>query len=248
MLTIDIGNTHIKWALWGRGLITRRGSCSYQKQEPEPAFAVWQDVQPQDRVVVANVAGDAVGRALDAWISAHWSVRVEFLHSTAELCGVTNAYADPGQYGADRWAALLGAYSRGYAPACIIDAGTAVTVDLLDAGGRHRGGRILPGLSMMRQALLGGTAGIHQIDGDPVLFADNTADAVSSGTLHMLRAALFEIIESARQYLGDGMKIIITGGMSEQIMSLPDLPEMVHEPDLVLIGLHTVAQKQIEGR
>jgi pantothenate kinase type III len=38
------------------------------------------------------------------------------------------------------------------------------------------------------------------------------------------------------------MKIIITGGMSELIMSLHGLPEMVHEPDLVLKGLHIVAQ------
>jgi type III pantothenate kinase len=247
MLTVDIGNTHIKWALWEGGLITRRGSCSYLKQEPEPAFAVWQDLRPQRRVFVANVAGDAVGRALRAWIMAHWSARVEFLRSTSELFGVTNAYADPAQYGVDRWAALLGAHSRYKAPVCIIDAGTAVTVDLLDAGGLHRGGRILPGLSMMREALLGGTAGIQRIDGNPVLFADNTADAVSSGTLHMLRAALLEIIGSARQCLGNGMKIIITGGMSEQIMSLPDLPDMVHEPDLVLIGLHAVAEKRFEG-
>jgi len=247
MLTIDIGNTHIKWALWDGGVITRRGSCGYQKQEPEPAFAVWQDMQPQDRVFVANVAGDAIGQALYAWIRARWPAQVEFLRSAPELLGVTNAYADPGQYGVDRWAALLGAYSRNHAPACIIDAGTAVTVDLLDAGGLHRGGRILPGLSMMREALLGRTAGIHRVDGNPVLFADNTADAVSSGTLHMLRAALLEIIESARQCLGDGMKIIITGGMSEQIMSLPELPDMVHEPDLVLIGLHAVAESRIEG-
>ncbi len=247
MLTIDIGNTQIKWALWEGGRIARRGSCGYRKHAPEPAFATWRDIRPPKRVVVANVAGEAVERSLQSWIRDHWSVEVEFLRSTAERNGVTNAYDDPAQYGVDRWAALLGAFSRYRDPVCIIDAGTAVTVDLLDTDGRHLGGRILPGLAMMREALLGGAAGIREVDGKPVLFASNTADAVSSGTLRMLQAALLEIVESARQRLGSGMKIIITGGMSEQIMSLPDLPAMVHEPDLVLIGLHAAAESRREG-
>jgi pantothenate kinase type III len=95
---------------------------------------------------------------------------------------------------------------------------------------------------MMRDALLRGTEGIRQADGKITDFADNTADAVSSGTLHMLMAAVKEIVDSARRRLGSDMKIIITGGMSEQIMSLPGMPAMLHEPDLVLKGLYTVAQ------
>ena len=247
MLTIDIGNTHIKWAVWADDRITQTGSCGYSKQDPETAFSVWDDLRPEKRVIAACVAGQGVEHALKEWMQTHWSVQVDMLRSTVEQNGVTNAYADPAQYGVDRWAALLGAHSRYADPVCIIDAGTAITVDLLDAAGKHRGGRILPGLGMMREALLRGADGIHQTDGSPALFANNTADAVSSGTLHMLRAALHEISESAGQCLGSGMKIIITGGMSAQIMSLTEIPEMLHEPDLVMIGLHAAAENRRQG-
>lgn len=245
MLTVDIGNTNIKWAVWNDARIIQTGCREYSKQDPEIVFAVWNDMQPESRVMVACVAGESVEQALDKWMQRHWSIVPEFLRSTAKQGGVICAYADPSQFGVDRWAALLGARSLYDDPVCIIDAGTAITVDLLDAGGVHRGGRILPGLRMMQQALLKGTAGIHQTEGEPAAFASNTADAVSSGTLHMLQAALIEICSSAGQCLGSNMKIIITGGMSEQIMSLPSMPEMLHEPDLVMKGLYVAAESML---
>jgi type III pantothenate kinase len=241
MLTIDIGNSHIKWAIWNDDRIIQAGHTAYSKQEPGAAFAAWQDMAPEKDVMVACVAGDRVEHALAHWLQLHWSVEPVFLRSSARLLGVTNAYADPARYGVDRWAALIAAHSLYPGPVCIIDAGTAITVDLMDAEGRHLGGRILPGLVMMREALLRGTEGIQQTDGNITDFADNTADAVSSGTLHMLMAAVKEIVNSAQRRLGSDMKIIITGGMSEQIMSLPAMPAMLHEPDLVLKGLYTVA-------
>ena len=247
MLTIDIGNTSVKWAVWNDARIVQTGSCEYSKQQPENVFVMWNDIRAENRVMVSCVAGEPVEHALSNWMQQHWSIVPEFLRSTAKRGDVINAYADPGQYGVDRWAALLGAHALYHDPVCIIDAGTAITVDLLDASGVHHGGRILPGLHMMREALLKGAAGIHQADGEPVAFANNTADAVSSGTLHMLQAALIEVCSSAGQCLGNNMKIIIAGGMSEQILSLPGMPGMLLEPDLVLIGVHAAAEIPLAG-
>ena len=247
MLTIDVGNTRIKWALWQDGRIAESGSCGYSKRDPRAAFAALQSVDPPARVVVACVGGRAIETALEDWMQAHWSLRPEFLRSTAHLDGVTNAYSDPAQLGVDRWAAMLGARSRYRGPLCIIDAGTAVTVDLLDAGGQHLGGRILPGLRLMREALVEGAAGIDEADGIAVEFASNTADAVSSGTLHMLQAALQEVCRAAGRRLGSEMKIIITGGLSAQIMTLPDMPFMLQAPDLVQAGLYAAARHRLES-
>lgn len=247
MLTIDIGNTHIKWAVWSKGNIIGTGLCVYSKQHPENAFACWDGLQPDEHVAVACVAGANVEHALTDWMQINWSVTPTFLRTTSSFAGVTNAYRDTSQYGVDRWAALLGARSLYHEPMCIIDAGTAITVDLIDAKGRHQGGLILPGLEMMRDALQGGTAGIGQTHGKVTAFANNTADAVSSGTLHMLRAAIIDICASAEQSFGCKMKIIITGGMSDQILSLPGIPQMKHEPTLVLRGLYVAAQSQSAG-
>jgi type III pantothenate kinase len=247
MLTVDIGNSRIKWALWEDRRIIGTGACEYTGDKVVNAFTVFDGLSPQSSVMVACVAGEAVEHVLRDWMQQHWSVSPVFLRTTAELGGVRNAYSNPSQHGVDRWAALVGARHIYRVPVCIIDAGTAITVDLMDAKGRHRGGRILPGLQMMRDALLEGTGGIDQTDGEATVFADNTADAVSSGTLHMLQAALVEICSSAAQLLGNNMKIIITGGMSEQIMSLHGLPELVHEPDLVMLGLRVAAETTMAG-
>lgn len=247
MLTIDIGNTHIKWAVWDNELIIRSGSFAYSKRQAQQAFVNWNGLRPERRVMVACVGGEAVEQALTAWMRKNWSVTPEFLRSTAKLAGVSNAYPEPSQYGVDRWAALLGARALTHLPVCIIDAGTAITFDLVDAEGQHQGGLILPGLQMMRDALLQGTDGIDQTSGSITAFANNTADAVSSGTLHMMRAAINEICTSATRLLGSSMKIIITGGMSGLILSLPGMPHMRHEPELVLQGLRVAAQSQTDG-
>ncbi len=244
MLTIDIGNTNIKWALWDGDAIIRSGSFGYSKHQLQQAFHTWSDLHPEGQVMVACVAGEAVETALIDWLRLHWSLTPVFLRSTARFGDVINAYSDPAQYGVDRWAALLGARALTHQPVCIIDAGTAITVDLIDAAGSHKGGLIMPGLKMMREASQRGTAGIDQTNGNIRAFADNTADAVSSGTLHMLRAAILDICASAADVLGNNMKIIITGGLSESIVSLPGIPDMQPEPNLVLIGLRVVAESQ----
>ena len=247
MLTIDIGNSRIKWALWHQDQIVETGEQAYDRRNPEPAFDTWLDLEKPEAVSVACVAGKSIEQALNDWMQANWSITPSYLATTCALNGVTNIYEDPAQHGVDRWAALLGAHEICQQAVCIIDAGTAITIDVMDAQGHHLGGRIMPGLAMMRAALSGGTAGIKAEKGQVVAFASNTADAVSSGTLHMLHAALLEVCESAREQLGNDMKIIITGGAATEIMSLGNLPEMHYEPNLVLIGLYAAMSHQAQA-
>ena len=65
MLTIDIGNTRVKWALWERDRITRSGSATFSKQAPAEIFDMWNVLPPQDYVIAVCVAGAQVERALD---------------------------------------------------------------------------------------------------------------------------------------------------------------------------------------
>jgi len=244
MLTIDIGNSAIKWGIWQEGQLLLAETAEYDRDDIGKSLDdVFFGAPRQGKVWAACVAGAEIEQALSDWMQQQWAVDTVFLHTVAEQCGVKNMYPDPSQHGVDRWAALLGAKKLYQVPVCIIDAGTAVTVDLMDEEGVHRGGRIMPGLDMMRTALLEHAEGINEIDGECPGFAINTADAVSSGTLHMLIAGLVEVCESARQRLGDNMKIIITGGMSEQMLPLLELPEIQLEPHLILHGLYYASEQ-----
>ena len=116
-------------------------------------------------MVGVNVAGEAARVRVEAQL-ARWRVTPEWLTASAAACGVTNRYARPAQLGADRWASLVAAWRRSTAtdlfpPACVVvNAGTAVTIDALDADGVFRGGLILPGMRLMLQALAENTAGL----------------------------------------------------------------------------------------
>ena len=91
---------------------------------------------------------------------------VEWLTAGAAAGGVVNSYAVPAQLGADRWVSLIAARKRAieselFPSACIVvNAGTAVTIDALDAGGVFRGGIILPGIQLMLRALSDNTAAL----------------------------------------------------------------------------------------
>jgi type III pantothenate kinase len=85
-------------------------------------------------------------------------VNIEFVTAAPEYHGLTNGYLDPSLLGADRWLALIGAWTKARSALCVVDAGTAVKVDSVDADGQHLGGLIVPGIHMMREALMNKTS------------------------------------------------------------------------------------------
>lgn len=244
MLTIDIGNTSIKWAIWQDDQPILAESARYDNKALQKSFDdIFSGAPQEEQAWVASVSSKDIEQALTKWLKKKWSITPVFLKSTREFGGVQNAYPDAEQLGVDRWAALLGARSLYSVPVCIVDIGTAVTVDLMDADGVHRGGRIMPGIDMMKDALKNHTVGITEVDGDNPWFAINTADAVSSGTFHMLQAALEEIYDSARARLGTNMKMVITGGNAEKVIPHLVSMETFYEPHIVLRGLYYASEQ-----
>ena len=164
--------------------------------------------------------------------SIHW------FYSQAQCAGVTNGYRDPSQLGCDRFASLLGA--RALFPEqslLVVTAGTATTVDALDASGRFLGGMILPGLGTMAQSLALSTAQLPHVETHLSVscFADNTLDAIVSGCVQAQLGA----ISQARAHLPDA-RCILSGGAAQYL--LPYVPAPVQQVDqLVLRGLHLAA-------
>ena len=162
-LLLDVGNTAVKWACFTNGRPGTSGRFVHRAGDVGAlADAAWSGLQPADKVLIANVAGREMQTALAAWFLDNWQVPPVFLRATARACGVSNAYSDPATLGIDRWAAVVAAH-HGYPGAvCVVDCGTAVTLDLVTAGGEHRGGLILPGIEMLHQLLL--HLGAAQVD------------------------------------------------------------------------------------
>jgi type III pantothenate kinase len=255
-LLLDIGNSRIKWARlqgsYRRGQrFAARGAVDLERFDARGAALeqLVQSMTPRARIVACNVAGAAVERRLRALARRAGARAPQFVRSAAAAAGVRNAYAEPWRLGADRWAALIGArFEHPGRALCLVAAGTALTIDLLDERGRHRGGSIIPGPELMIKALLERTAGIRRRAGrsapqllaragaSPGLFARDTRGAVTAGAVNAAAALIGESMRAARELLGRNPRLILSGGAAGKVGSRLRVPYSL-EDELVLRGL-----------
>jgi type III pantothenate kinase len=219
------------------------GSRHYSDQSKTAnVLEVLEELHPK-KVLVASVLDQGFKDDVHRWASAIPGLQVEFIHTQATSHGVRVAYTDPSRLGVDRFLALVAARHHILTARVIIDCGTAVTIDALSLDGRHLGGLILPGLGMMRGCLVSDTSLIdlsHYSLVNP-LFARDTGDAVLSGTLRMLAAAIDRIGTDMEAQLDGPVTRLICGGDAERLIPLLDY-DSVHDPLLVLKGLALFAQ------
>jgi len=242
-LLLDVGNTAVKWACFADDRPGVAGRFVHREGDfAVLADAAWSGLPPPGKVLVANVAGKDLEVALTAWCTARWQLQPVYLLATAHACGVSNAYPDPASLGIDRWAALIAAH-HGYPGAvCIVDCGTAVTLDMVTAAGEHRGGLILPGIEMLQQALLQNTAQL-QLSGKPPAatpLADNTSAGIYGGAVYLVVAAIERSVADMNAGQGITIKIVMTGGDAGRVMPLLHT-DADHDPDLVLRGIALLA-------
>ncbi len=239
-LLLDIGNSRIKWArsvddVLETGEPLMRENKTFKDLVP----AAWLAMDAPERVVIVSVAGATFNKSIRTWVKRTWRIDCEFMVSSAAACGVTNAYIQPERLGADRWAALLAAHDLYTTPVCLVDCGSAVTIDAIDAAGHHLGGLIVPGLDMMERALTTRTAGVkfeNAPSGEVSLLARDTETAVHGGALYTLVALIDRVYSDLGHELGRAARRVITGGDAQRILPLLASPPD-HQPDLVLHGL-----------
>lgn len=244
-LLVDVGNSRIKWSSAGGDAPGVIAGADYDGGDfTSFADAAWRLLPPPERVVVCNVRGEETAHALSGWAQRVWHVTPEFVRAQARAHGIENAYSDPAQLGADRWAALVGARHLFARDVCVVDCGTALTVDGLTRDGVHIGGMIAPGVRLMRDALSRGTRRVPATppagDTDPV-FGNDTASCVRQGTLNAAVAFVERAWFAMSALRGDtGTECIITGGDAPLIVPFLTIPYR-HQPDLVMHGLLRIA-------
>ncbi len=245
ILLVDVGNTRIKWRLWEQGQTGPGGSLLHKGLALTGlGERLWSDLKRPSQVMIANVAGAAMATALRDWIKQAWQLEPWFAMTAATGFGVSNAYAIPAQMGVDRWVAMIGARAKLGHSCCIVDCGTAVTVDALTAEGQHLGGVIFPGVRLMREALYRDTRQIPAEDqGQPTVFGRSTRDCVWGGTTHAVAAAIDGIAERMEEKLPGETQRLLTGGDADLL--LPYLRGRYRlEPELIFQGLLVMAGQQ----
>jgi len=237
ILLIDIGNTNLKWTLNESGSLEAMRTLRHHGGLPIDLHAAWERLAPPRRILVSNVGGAEMAGALERVCRSYWDRAPLFATPEPKAYGVTIAYERPEQLGVDRWLALIATHRICQGPVLVVDAGTAITYDLLLGDGSHLGGLITAGIEMMRDRLLAGTR-IPRIEpaesADP--WARDTGAAIAVGSIQAPAALAERLFHRLAEQTGKTPQCILAGGDAERLIPALDLP-LRHEPDLVLRGL-----------
>ncbi len=158
------------------------------------------------------------------------------------IIGVGIDYPKPSSIGPDRLANAVAARQRFGAPVVVLDFGTAVTFDVINAAGDYAGGIITPGLAAMTDYLHEKTALLPRIKIREVKTAigKSTEEAMLVGAVHGYRGLVRELIgELKRELRVETLPVVATGGYARLIAAkMPEISTVV--PELTLEGLRLV--------
>jgi type III pantothenate kinase len=233
-LLVDMGNSRLKWAISEQGQVPASGAINNTLLDSELLRQLWGKFEPPQQVGIACVSASPLLALVQKAATVLWpAAEIIQVKSQKQAFGVTNAYQQPEKLGVDRWLALIAAHRYYPAAAFVVDCGTAITVDLLEANGEHRGGYISPGLTLMKQALAQGTNALpFSAESYPEQPAQSTEAAIYSGTLLAARGFIEHVLATRAV----PSQLLLTGGDAKVIAKRLNTPAVIDD-DLVLHGL-----------
>ncbi len=244
ILQMDVGNTRAKWRLCRGEELVESGVLDRQSANILPALA-----QPPAELWIASVAGAEFETVARQEAQHHWNIEPWFARSSASACGLVNSYAEPQRMGVDRWLAMIAAWRQldansGYG-VCVVDAGSALTIDFVAVGGEHLGGYILPGFDSIEKALLQDTDRVRFSDAprDSIAPGRSTEQAVYNGLLLSQAGAI--ALAMSRQ--AEKFSLVFSGGNGLAIQEVLDLGGRF-DTHLVMDGLALLAASCREER
>lgn len=259
ILLLDAGNTRLKWAVVdgenravaSERVIVDQGSIDYHdgRANDDRLRSALHEIAAKFvffEVWVSSVAGEQREAALAQLCTVLFGLPPTYVHVTAEACGITNHYHSIENLGVDRWVAAMGLYASLGVNRVIVDAGTAVTVDLVSSENVFMGGAILPGSRLMHDSLVGQTAGIKS-DRQNVLTAigRDTNECVNVGAKYGLAGAIDRVIGEFVATINNNRpwQIVMCGGDGLWLKNLvkTTLP-ISYEPNLIFDGLLNLRQ------
>lgn len=196
------------------------------------------------------MAGEGVKRRLISWLKENTCEDYWFAETRLSQCNIVNSYDVASDLGVDRWLAMIGAYNRVSRhkdeAICVIDCGTAITLDVVDQKGKHVGGLIMPGFQTMYKSLVSEASDIQQ-NNDCVNIASagqglesSTDAAVNQGCAQLIVEGLSVIAERQKKSVGGKLRCVVTGGDGKWVAKSLKILN-TYEPFLVQQGLYFAA-------
>jgi type III pantothenate kinase len=241
-LLIDVGNTRIKWQLISGEYDSADKSYSGSLQDLSTLIKTLDNHELDVLVAAVNQTEE-----LKKLLGPGNFRSIAVANSQLSQGGVINSYVHPERMGVDRWLAMIAAFEQNksndqHKGIIVVDAGSALTIDIVSVNGQHQGGYIVPGLLMAQQALFTNTERVMKYDEAAVndgeydkykKLGNNTIQCVEYGVINQMIALVKQVSEEYLDY-----KIFFTGGDGELLADY--LKAGMVDKDLVLKGLWQV--------
>lgn len=236
----DVGNTRIKWGLCSDDGLAR--TIALPLADPNSwvsTFQAW-NLSESSTWALAGTQPD-VRNNLAEWLKLR-GCKVRVIDDYRVL-PIDVRVDQPEQVGVDRLLNAIAIKQRA-TPAIVVDAGSAITVDLIDRAGAFRGGAILPGFRLMARSLNDYTAKLPLVDNFPAMEAPapglNTIAAITAGITSAIQAGIDRLVQRLSSGT-DTPRVFITGGDAHLLHGLQSRPEVL-DPFLTLEGLRIVSR------
>ncbi len=244
MILLDCGNRYLKAQFWVTGRLQASFAGSYQSGWQQ-RLGHWMQGLSATQCYLASVLDTARQAELERILTLQFGTAVTRFVSTAKVLGVTNGYQQPERLGVDRWMTLLAAREMAPGDCVVIDAGSALTLDLLRADGQHLGGAILPGFNTSIERF---KAIFEYIDFDAPAIAETLQPGCSTeAAIHIDYAQstieiLPELVNRWIQLFDDDATVLLAGGDAQRVQRVLDQAGGI-VPDLVFRGIRRLAQQ-----
>lgn len=253
LLVVDIGNTNIVMGVYEGDRLAAQWRLDTRHRRTEDEMEVFvrqlfalKGVDPArvEGVAVACVAPQVLPLML-RYLRGSFAVDPLVIGPGVKT-GVVIASDNPREVGADRIANTAGALVRFAPPLIVVDFGTAITFDAVNARSEYIGGAIVPGVRLSLNALHHHAAKLPEValEPPPSVVGKNTVHAMQAGAYFGYAALVDGIVARMKETLGADVTVIATGGEASAVAGATRLIDHVEET-LTLEGIRAIYLKNV---
>lgn len=233
-LAVDQGNSLLKLTLIEDG--ETRENCRLSMDTVEDIFSIVEDWKPTCGAFCS--VGKIDSRMVESLRIALDGRLLVLSRSTRIPIGID--YATPSTLGLDRIVLAVGASELFKGESLmVVDAGTAVTLDVVDSTPCFRGGRITPGIRLRIESLHANTSALPaiEVEGPLPIVGNSTSTSIRSGVVYGLSDEIIETYRQFKKQFGCS-RLVLTGGDAGLLANcINSRISADHVEDLVARGL-----------
>jgi len=253
LLTVDVGNTNTVLGVFDKEELVR--SWRVKTDPRTTADELW--LQYKALVADYKITGlsicstvPATLRELRTMIATYFVGLPTTIVEPGTKTGVQLLVDNPKEIGADRIVNTLAAHVLYGGPAIVVDFGTSTNLDVVSPKGEFLGGALAPGIEISVDALAARAAQLRKVEliRPKNVIGKNTVEALQSGTIYGFAGQVDGLVDRITAELASSYEqtptVIATGGLAPLIIGVAETIDE-HEPDLTLIGLRLIHERNI---